>query len=201
MTTGGGGGGGGGTNNGDDSNPPSPPDDSCCELIQIILEKVERIETEINEFKGGNDWVNYWDFELEPLFSEEEFSAKQGPGSGIRGLYHIIRDLFRFNLDIYKDLAAKENYVAMPERWQLPPESQRPQLVVQSAELDENGNLGSAKYVTSIPYYKEPEEFEIPPFTSLAHGSTQGMLILKDNSKVIIYAQNQTGCDTSVKSN
>lgn len=167
------------------------PDGECCELIPIILEKVDWLMDEWAAFKGIDTWRYEWFYELEPLFTKDTIYKKEGPGTGFPGLMQLVKELYEFNLDIHKDLAAKENYVAMPEHWQLPPEAQRPQLVVQSAELDEEGNFDSAKYVTTIPYYNKSEGFSVPPFNHLSKGSTQGMLVLKDNSKVIIYAQNQ----------
>lgn len=176
----------------DDYGDYSPePTGECCELIPIILEKVSRIEDELLAFKGRDSWKHEWKYELEPLFYKDKIYAKEGPGTGFPGLMQLVKELYEFNLDIHKDLAAKENYVAMPERWQLPPEAQRPQLVVQSAELDDQGNLGSAKWQTTIPYYNQPENYDVPPFDKMLKGSTQGMLVLKDNSKVIIYARNQ----------
>jgi hypothetical protein len=91
--------------------------------------------------------------------------------------------------DIQKASCENDNFAVVPEWWQLRPEADRPQLIVQCAEKKEDGTLGSAKYVVTIPHYQHSTPHGFAPFYSLNKGSFQGMLTLKDNSKVIIYAR------------
>lgn len=172
---------------------------SFCYLIPIILEKVNRTEQnvalilqEILGLKGTDTWEYQWKYELKPKFTEEALPAREGQGKGLYGLGQLISSAIMMNTDIHKDLSAKDGAIAIPEHWQIPLEAQRPQLVVQSAEKMSNGFLDSAKYVTTIPHYKYTQPRDTPPFDYMDKGSTQGMLVLKDNSKVIIYAKNQT---------
>lgn len=180
--------------------PPINDSTSClyCGLIPIILQKVNTIEQnvalilqEILGLKGTDTWEYQWKYELKPNFTEEELPIHEGMGKGLFGLGQLISSAIAMNTDVHKDLSAKDGAIAVPEHWQIPLEAQRPQLVVQSAEKMNNGFLDSAKYVTTIPHYKFKTPRDIPPFDYMDKGSTQGMLVLKDNSKVIIYAKNQ----------
>lgn len=180
--------------------PPAEDSTSCpyCSLIPMILEKVNVTEQnvaiilqEILGLKGTNTWEYQWKYELTPNFTEEELPVHEGTGKGLFGLGQLISSAIMMNTDIHKDLSAKDGAIAVPEHWQIPLEAQRPQLVLQSAEKLESGVIDSAKYVTCIPHYKYKDPRETPPFDYMDKGSTQGMLVLKDNSKVIIYAKNQ----------
>lgn len=178
--------------------PTPEPTGECCDLISLILEKVDAMEDRLDSllaefmlFKGGSSWERQWNYELEALFTQDDIDAKLGPGVGFAGLFQLCKQQYEFLMDIHKDLAAKESFVAVPEYWPIMKEHQRPQLVVQSAQEIEPRKLGSANYVTAIPHYRYTDYTDFPPFDSLAKGSTQGMLVLNDNSKVIIYAQNQ----------
>lgn len=180
--------------------PPRNQPISCpyCDLIPIILERVNNNNTnilwivqELLGLRGSSSWDYNWNYQLKPNFTQETIPIRQGTGRGLFGLGQLINSAILMNLDIHKDLSAKDNAIAVPEHWQIPLEAQRPQLVVQSAEKMSNGFLDSAKYVTTIPHYKHKEIRKIPPFDYMDKGSTQGMLVLKDNSKVIIYVKNQ----------
>jgi hypothetical protein len=185
----------------DGYDPPEGDASGTCEycyMIPMILEKVNYIEDtvdtilqEILDFKGASDWEVDWTYQLEKYFTEEEIDARGGNAKGFSALLGMINTSIGLNTDIHKDLSAKDGAIAIPEHWQIPLEAQRPQLVVQNAEKLENGFLDSAKYVTTIPHYKYTQPRDTPPFDYIDKGSTQGMLVLKDNSKVIIYAKNQ----------
>lgn len=182
------------------TDPPDAGSTGCafCGLIPIILEKVNKtqldvalIMEEILGLKGSDSWKYEWTYQLKPNFSEEQFPEREGTGKGLAGIVRLINSAILINTDIHKDLSAQDGTIAIPEHWQIPLEAQRPQLVVQSAEEMDNGSLDSAKYVTTIPHYRYTSLRDTPPFDYMDKGSTQGMLILKDNSKVIIYAKNQ----------
>ena len=83
---------------------------------------------------------------------------------------------------------------AVPEWWQVRLEGQRPQLVLQFAELRDDGSKGSPKYAFTIPHYIGNKEPEISPVSSYQKGSTEGILTLKDNSKVIVNAISKDAC-------
>ncbi|MEH1871609.1 MAG: hypothetical protein V7K73_09270 [Nostoc sp.] len=80
-----------------------------------------------------------------------------------------------------------ECYAAVPEWWQVRIESNRPQMVFMFAEQLSEGNFDSAKYPITVPHpiIKHYETSPLPPYQK---GQYEGILILKDNSKIIINA-------------
>jgi hypothetical protein len=78
---------------------------------------------------------------------------------------------------------------SVPDWWQVRIEGNRPQLVVHFSEKDLSGNLSSAKYVITIPH--PPANKPIySPIGSYTKGNVEGILTLKDNSKLIVNALN-----------
>ena len=79
---------------------------------------------------------------------------------------------------------------AIPEWWPNRIGSGRPQLIIQYAKKKDNGDYDSAKYVVTVPHYKDeskgtkaPNLSNIKPYEK---GQYMGILTLPDNSKLII---------------
>ncbi|MEH1818711.1 MAG: collagen-like protein, partial [Nostoc sp.] len=80
-----------------------------------------------------------------------------------------------------------ECYAAVPEWWQVRIESNRPQMVFMFAEQLSEGNFDSAKYPVTVPH-PIVKHYETSPLPSYQKGQYEGIVILKDNSKIIINA-------------
>ena len=182
--------------------PGEPPegDLSCdpCALLQFIGEKIDRIDKRLEALEGDNDgqftslsWFKEWDFQPKLTFVPPETLPTKGKGTGIAALFGLMMAIG--NLLLLMNLEDKEgdHCVAFPEHWQIPPEHHRPQLVVQCAEKEEDGTLGSAKYVVTIPHYMWLTDSPSPPFLYLKKGRYYGVLKLNDNSKIQVYAESE----------
>ena len=86
-----------------------------------------------------------------------------------------------------------EPVTSLPLSWQIRNEGDRPQLVIQCAQKLENGKYDSAKYPISVPHWKgkATDKVKLPVYTK---GNYEGILTLKDNSKVTINAANHAEC-------
>lgn len=86
---------------------------------------------------------------------------------------------------------AKSDAIAVvPEWWSNRIGSGRPQLIIQYAKMKDDGTYDSAKYVVTIPHYKDesfgnsaPDISNINPYEK---GQYMGVLTLPDNSKLIV---------------
>ncbi len=76
---------------------------------------------------------------------------------------------------------------SMPFQWQMLPEFDRPQLAV-IFRVQERKNK-SGNYTLHIPHYNGNRQPEIPEYTK---GNWWARVILKDNSKLTVYAQTKT---------
>ena len=198
MTGGGGGGGNGGTGGGSD--PQEQPPETCdvCTLLQFIAgevvdikERLALLESNFGDFDFQGVWYREWDFTTDLPFVPPKPPDLIGSGLGIGAVLGIMASIARLIIDTYTDLKEGSDCVAMPEHWQLKPEGHRPQLVVQCAELREDGTLGSAKYVVTIPHYQLVGDEIPPPFDFINKGKYYGVLLLGDNSKVQVYCQSE----------
>ena len=88
---------------------------------------------------------------------------------------------------------------AIPLSWQIRHEGENPQMVIQFAEMKNaaSGNTpakyDSAKYPITVPHWKggKSDKPSLPPYKK---GNWEGILVLKDNSKVTINAQSEAEC-------
>ncbi|MEH2161606.1 MAG: hypothetical protein V7K38_11275, partial [Nostoc sp.] len=80
-----------------------------------------------------------------------------------------------------------EYYAAVPEWWQVRIEAGRPQMIFMFAEDLGEGNFDSAKYPITVPH-PIVKHYETSPLPSYQKGQYEGIVILKDNSKIIINA-------------
>lgn len=87
---------------------------------------------------------------------------------------------------IKNKLFPKEQPIAaVPEWWQARTGSDRAQLVVLYAEKLAGNRLGRSRYAMTIPHYLYVGEGK-PRFPEYQKGSWEGILVLNDNSKVIV---------------
>lgn len=91
-----------------------------------------------------------------------------------------------------QNLDKNECYTVVPEWWQVRV-FQRPQLVIQYAELLENNKIGRSRWAVSIPHYNKPKTYK-PGFLDYDKGDFEGILVLNDNSKIIINAKTKPEC-------
>ena len=78
-------------------------------------------------------------------------------------------------------------YAVVPESWELRPEAQRPQLIIVFKEKLANGTIGTSPYPLTIPH-PIPDKPKSCPIPDYQKGQWEGILVLKDNSKVIVNA-------------
>lgn len=179
------------------------PSCDVCYLLYSIKSTVENnqsrlsaMQTTLNNmilvFNANFNTDFPWNYQVKEKCEDETFKSYQGTGKGIPALVGMHRDLALMLKDIQKSSCENDNFAVVPEWWQLRPEADRPQLIVQCAEKNADGSLGSAKYVVTIPHYQHSTPNNFAPFYSLSKGSYQGVLTLKDNSKVIIYGNSIT---------
>lgn len=184
----------------DDPNDNNYWEPSCdvCYLLNSInntvngtASQVTQIQTNVtnilNLLRANLDTDFSWNFGIKEKCGDESDITYQGVKKGVPALIDMSKHLAKILADFQKSSCENDNFAVVPEWWQLRPEADRPQLIVQCAEKKEDGTLGSAKYVVTIPHYRHETPHGFAPFYSLSKGSFQGMLTLKDNSKVIIY--------------
>ncbi|MBE9012664.1 hypothetical protein IQ250_20905, partial [Pseudanabaenaceae cyanobacterium LEGE 13415] len=93
---------------------------------------------------------------------------------------------------------------AVPEWWQVRLGADRPQLVVQYAEVigfkDGKPKYGAPMYALTIPHYRlNREQTRKELFPSYIKGQSMGILVLDDNSKLIINCENQEAAESVIE--
>ena len=83
----------------------------------------------------------------------------------------------------------------VPEWWQLRPEAQRPQGILLFRELRDDGTIGNDRYSITIPHCTLTTPPSNPPLVEYKKGDFEGILTLKDNSKLIV------NCETAIECN
>jgi hypothetical protein len=74
----------------------------------------------------------------------------------------------------------------VPEWWEYRPESHRPQGILVFKELRDDNTLGKDPYPITIPHCILNTAPTVSPLVEYKKGNWQGILTLKDNSKVIV---------------
>lgn len=91
-----------------------------------------------------------------------------------------------------------EAIAVFPDWWQIRIEGKRPQLVVLYAETDSKGNLGPGRWSLHIPWFDERYRNQLKQLLPKYNkGNWQGMITLKDNSKIIVYASSKSVAETT----
>lgn len=186
----------------DDPPPEEPPPTFECDVCGFLRSiydlnvsqsgTLTRLETKIDLITQTLDVYLKpqfnWLFQIGDKCDNPTIKSYSSSGQGLPAIGLMIAHISRMLEDLRKSNCEKDTIAAIPEHWQIKPESKRPQLVLLCAEKKPDGTLDSAKYPIAIPHYRYSTPRTIPPFTSFNKGSVQGMLVLKDNSKVIVYA-------------
>jgi hypothetical protein len=77
----------------------------------------------------------------------------------------------------------------VPEWWQKRPEYDRPQIIYVFRERREDGSIGSSSYPLTIPHPSKSTINSPPKIQDYEKGNTEGILTLKDNSKIILHCK------------
>lgn len=184
-----------------DDPPPPPPSLDCdvCGFLRSTYDLVLAQSSALTRVEGKIDLMAQdigvylkpqfnWLFEIGDKCDDPQIKSYSGSGKGLPAMGLMLAHISRMLEVLRKSNCEKEAIAAIPEHWPIKPESKRPQLVLLCAEEKEDGSLGSAKYPIAIPHYRYSNPQTTPPFIYFNKGSIQGMLVLKNNSKVIIYA-------------
>ncbi len=93
-----------------------------------------------------------------------------------------------------------ECYAAIPEWWQVRLGADRPQLIVQYAEVLNDGKFGAPKYALTIPHYSLSfEQTTKDLFPNYQKGQAMGVLTLADNSKLIVNCNTQSEAESLIE--
>jgi Collagen triple helix repeat (20 copies) len=84
---------------------------------------------------------------------------------------------------------------SVPEWWQLRPEAQRPQGILIFKELKDDGTIGNDNYSITIPHCTLTTAPTASPLTTYNKGDFEGILTLKDNSKLIVNCKDADECN------
>ncbi|MBD2692638.1 collagen-like triple helix repeat-containing protein [Anabaena catenula] len=106
-----------------------------------------------------------------------------------------VYNFYKQQFDLYKDFCNArndDNYAVVPEWWQVR-NFQKPQLVVQFAEVLPDGKLGKSRWTSTIPHYNKDKNYKlsIPDYEK---GDYEGIKELADNSKIIVNGSNEATC-------
>ncbi|MCV3213026.1 hypothetical protein OGM63_05705 [Plectonema radiosum NIES-515] len=175
--------------------PEAKPPNICasdpCNLkisndLDELKNKFEFVHIKVAVFKECNSKTG------KPMFKEQTIKT-------IKGLE--AQEILNFaRIAKLEALQCENNCTAtVPEWWQLRPEAQRPQLIYVFAEKKDDGTLGNDYYPMTIPHPKSDKPPEESPFQPYRKGSWEGILTLKDNSKVIINAFDKDGAESFLK--
>lgn len=99
------------------------------------------------------------------------------------------KELEKINTCICK-LKNEQAIAVLPLGYQIRPEGDRPQLILQCGEVTKDGNIKSAKYPISIPHFKGYKLKE-SPLKEYVKGNFEYILVLKDNSRITIHTINE----------
>ena len=112
--------------------------------------------------------------------------------NGFPGLVKILEVINKKLDNIHEDLPLIVPCASVVEHWQIRPEALRPQCIFLWGDTQPNSLIiGPPKWQTAVPYYDFGLAATFSNQFSYIKGSCQGILTLKDNSKVILYAQNE----------
>ena len=120
----------------------------------------------------------------------------------------VILGLATFSVIFLNDLADRklkecepknDPIAVVPDWWQVRLGADRPQLMVTYAAKFADGTWDKAKYVISIPHWKKSEAMTgSEDFPIYRKGQYQGVMVLTDNSKIIVNAFSPEGALMSI---
>jgi hypothetical protein len=151
------------------------PDPDLSGLFELLNQILDRLDVEIS---GSIDVAN----------CQDEITNYPYSNLGIVGLSSQLNAVSLQLKEMVKIQCEIEPIAAVPEWWQLRPEGNRPQLIVQFGEKKEDGKIGKAIYTLTIPHFSGSKEDAKEINFEWRKGSIEGILTLKDNSKLIVNA-------------
>ncbi|MEH2283347.1 MAG: hypothetical protein V7K90_18780 [Nostoc sp.] len=90
-------------------------------------------------------------------------------------------------ITLYNQKFTNSAIAAVPEWWQIRPESHRPQFVLMCAQLNDNKVVGDLVYPITVPH-PVVKHLTTSPIPDYQKGNVEGILTLSDNSKVTVNA-------------
>ena len=91
-----------------------------------------------------------------------------------------------------------EAYAAVPEWWQIRIEGNRPQMIFLFAQILGENSFDYAKYPITIPH-PIVKHYQQSPLPNYQKGQYEGIVTLKDNSKIIINAFSNQECEKIIE--
>ncbi|BAY10303.1 hypothetical protein [Calothrix sp. NIES-2098] len=86
--------------------------------------------------------------------------------------------------------------VALPERYELSPGGHIPQMIYVFKQVNDDETLGRVPYQITVPHPANTEQPSSAPLPNYKKGSWEGILTLKDNSKVFVNAYSLSEAET-----
>lgn len=185
--------------------PPSPNKSSTPTTKVLTPPAPAPTTTPVDECKKGCAVGLDFDFpdfdELEPKLEfvpiqVEQITCVDGVAESKMITVDVLKGTEAASIEAYAAMAKIQKaqcefqpIASVPEWWQLRPEGHRPQLIVHFGEVNPNGKIGKAMYALTIPHYTGSKDATKKHFQfSWSKGSVEGILTLKDNSKIIVNA-------------
>lgn len=116
------------------------------------------------------------------------------------GLLNIDIDdnLDELKQDILDALEDLDTNAVVPDAWQVKVGNDRPQLAIQFGNVLASGEIGSSRFNTCIPHWNGSTKWALLP--RYRKGNIQGRIILKDNSRLVVYAYSETEAKKAIAS-
>jgi hypothetical protein len=156
---------------GDDNGSSTGWSPSCdiCFLLYSIKSTVEgnssrltQIQSAMNNLlpiiRANFDTSFSWDYQIKEKCGDETNKRYEGNGKGIPALIDIQKDLVKILQDLQTSSCENDNFAVVPEWWQLRPEADRPQLIVQCAEKNADGSISiwQKYYLSRVGLWEDP---------------------------------------------
>lgn len=127
----------------------------------------------------------------------DEVNVQVLKGTGLKEQI-IAQEIADIEAQQCKKTEKEECYLSVPEWWEIRPEYQRPQLVFVYREKLPNGTWGTNSYALVVPHPigASPATVSKPP--PYIKGNWEGILKLKDNSKIIVNASTKLGVESMI---
>ncbi len=109
----------------------------------------------------------------------------------------VIGNLDGLKQDILDAIEDIETNAIVPDAWQVKVGNDRPQLAIQWANSLGNGEIGTSRYNLSIPHWNGSTNWSLLP--KYRKGNWQGRIILKDNSRLMVYAYSASEAKRAIK--
>lgn len=153
---------------------------------KIEIPLVEAVQRKVN---GAEIWI--------PKINRTQIEVIAIDENTAASMALVYRKIAEIQIDLIKLRNTDPPIAVIPEWWQIRIGADRPQLVALYAEPSKQGKLGRTRWPITIPHYdgaiKKPQ---LPPYNK---GQWEGILTLKDNSKLIINAASAGEADSLLK--